>query len=84
MKRREKRGDLDLIGGVEFIVHESGNDAGFADRLISQENELVFGKRRNGSHRIQSLLFSLFFYVRVSAEENKKNTTDLEENAGAR
>jgi hypothetical protein len=27
--------ELNLIGGVEFVVHETGDDAGFANRLIA-------------------------------------------------
>lgn len=33
--------DVDLIGSVEFIVHETGDDAGFSDRLISEKHQLV-------------------------------------------
>lgn len=30
-----------LIGGVEFIVHETGDDAGFSDGLITEKHEFV-------------------------------------------
>lgn len=30
-----------LICGVEFIVHEAGDDAGFSDGLIPQKHQLV-------------------------------------------
>ena len=31
-----------LIGGVKFITHEVSDDAGLANRLITQEHQLVF------------------------------------------
>lgn len=40
---------MDLVGGIKFIVHEASDDASFADGLIAQEHELVFGQR--GYHR---------------------------------
>jgi hypothetical protein len=27
--------ELNLIGGVKFVVHETGDDAGFTNRLIA-------------------------------------------------
>ena len=33
-----------LVGVVEFVVHEAGDDAGFADGLIAQEHQLVLCK----------------------------------------
>lgn len=32
-----------LVSGVEFVVHETSDDAGLADGLISEENELELG-----------------------------------------
>lgn len=43
MKRKKGKKIQDLVSGVEFIVHEAGDDAGFSDGLISQENQLVLG-----------------------------------------
>ncbi len=46
-----KKGNrIDLVSGVEFIVHEASDDAGFANRLVAQENQLVLGKRRDRRH----------------------------------
>lgn len=39
-----------LIRVVELVVHEASDDAGFADGLVPQEDELVLGESRNGSH----------------------------------
>lgn len=36
--------EFNLICGIEFVIHESGDDAGFADGLISQKYQFVFGK----------------------------------------
>ena len=47
-----------LVGVVEFVVHEAGDDAGLADGLVPKEHELVLGERRHGSH-LRLLLFSL-------------------------
>lgn len=47
--------ERDLVGGVEFVVHEAGDDAGFPDGLIAQENELVFGERGHRRHFRKSL-----------------------------
>ena len=44
-----------LIGVVELIVHEAGDDAGFTHRLIAKEYELVFGQRRHRRHFSESL-----------------------------
>ena len=54
MKVRLDLKEEDLISVVEFVVHEAGDDAGFANGLIAQENELVFGERGHRRH------FSLF------------------------
>jgi hypothetical protein len=35
MKMKIENEELNLIGGVEFVVHETGDDAGFANRLIA-------------------------------------------------
>jgi hypothetical protein len=47
-KEEESEGDararIYLVSVVELVVHESGDDAGLADRLIAQEDELVLGK----------------------------------------
>jgi len=32
-----------LIGVIEFIIHEASDDAGFADGLVAQEHQLVLG-----------------------------------------
>lgn len=56
LNQERKNTDLELIlrkyliGVVEFIVHESSDDAGFPDGLIAQEHELVFRKSRNRGH----------------------------------
>jgi len=55
--RLRKHGNL--VGGVEFVVHEAGDDAGFPDGLIAQENELVFGERGHRRHFRESLSSSL-------------------------
>lgn len=41
---------MDLVGGIEFIVHEASDDASFADGLIAQEHELVLGQRGYHGH----------------------------------
>lgn len=40
----------DLIGGIKLVVHEAGDNAGFTNGLIAEEDELVFGERRNRRH----------------------------------
>lgn len=49
-KNEEKPAELYLIGGIEFVIHESGDDAGFADGLISQKYQFVFGKSWHPRH----------------------------------
>ena len=44
-----------LVRGIEFVVHEAGDDAGFTHRLIAKEYELVFGQRRHRRHFSESL-----------------------------
>ena len=39
-----------LIGVVELVVHEASDDAGFADGLVAEEDELVLGESGDGSH----------------------------------
>ena len=39
-----------LVCVVELVVHESSDDARFADGLIAQEHELVLGESGNRSH----------------------------------
>lgn len=46
-----------LISIVEFVVHEAGDDAGFADGLIAEEDQLVFRQRWDRRH-FSLLLFS--------------------------
>ena len=61
MNERKVRGpesETDLVGGVEFIVHEASNDAGFAYGLITQEYQLVFGQRGDSCH-----FFLSFFLI---------------------
>ena len=41
---------FDLIGVVEFVVHESSDDASLSDGLVSQEDEFVLGKSRDRGH----------------------------------
>lgn len=41
--RREKKDFMDLIGDIEFVVHEASDDAGLSHRLIPQEHQLVLG-----------------------------------------
>lgn len=59
---RSWESETDLVGGVEFIVHEASNDAGFAYGLVTQEYQLVFGKRGHSCHFFLSffLIESLF------------------------
>jgi hypothetical protein len=40
-----------LVGGVELVVHESGDDAGLSDGLVAEEHQLVLGQRRHHRHR---------------------------------
>ena len=59
MNERKVRGpesETDLVGGVEFIVHEASNDAGFAYGLVTQEYQLVFGQRGDSCHFFLSFL----------------------------
>jgi hypothetical protein len=62
----------DLIRGVEFVVHEAGDDAGFADGLIAQEHQLVFGER---GHRRHFLRFSEL--ILSKSEGGEKCSLDL-------
>lgn len=48
--RNRKWKDRDLIGGVELVVHEASDDAGFPDGLIAEEDELVLCERGDGRH----------------------------------
>lgn len=47
---KKKRSVINLIGVVEFVVHEASDDAGFADGLIAQEHQLVLGKSWHWRH----------------------------------
>lgn len=40
-----------LVGGVELVVHEPGDDAGLAHGLVAEEHQLVFGQRRHHRRR---------------------------------
>lgn len=62
---------MNLISGVEFVVHETSDDASFTDRLIAQENELVFGER---GHRRHFSLFLLSHSQRRNADLNLTNS----------
>ena len=42
--------ERNLIGVVEFIVHEASDDACLADGLVTQEDELVLGQSWNRRH----------------------------------
>jgi len=33
--------ETNLVGVIEFIVHEASDDAGFAHGLVTQEHQLV-------------------------------------------
>lgn len=40
-----------LVGGVELVVHESGDDAGLAHGLVAEEHQFVLGQRRHHRRR---------------------------------
>jgi len=42
--------EIYLVSVVEFVVHESSNDTGFADGLISQKHQLILSECRDRSH----------------------------------
>ena len=42
-----------LVGVVELVVHEPGDDAGLAHGLVAEEHQLVLGQRRH--HRCHRL-----------------------------
>ena len=52
-----------LISIVEFVVHEAGDDAGFADGLVPQEDELVLCQSRHWCH--------FFFFVGSEMEKQR-------------
>ena len=64
--RIEEKTEDYLIRCVEFVVHEASDDAGFADGLIAEEHQLVFGQRWHGRHWIgTSLTLSLSLSLRL-------------------
>lgn len=52
---------MNLVGGVELVIHEAGDDGGLAHRLVAEEHQLVLGQRRHHRRHIaQSCSIDLF------------------------
>jgi hypothetical protein len=39
-----------LVCSIKLVIHEAGDNAGFADTLVSEEDEFVFSQRSNLRH----------------------------------
>ena len=76
LKSEEKIGGMkmDLVGGIKFIVHEASDDASFADGLIAQEHELVFGQR--GYHRHAGRSESQFTERKEEEKEERERESE--------
>lgn len=72
----------DLIGGIKLVVHEAGNNAGFANGLIAEEDELVLGERRNRRHGGNMAIAKK--NQRKVAEEDRIDLKPGKENSGGK
>ena len=61
--RRARGGASYLVGVVELVVHEAGDDGRLAHGLVAQEHQLVLGQRRHHRcHGIRYVTRPAFFF----------------------
>ena len=63
IRRRDGDEGTNLVGVVELVVHESGDDGRLAHGLVAQEHQLVLGQRRHHRrHGIRYVTRPAFFF----------------------